>query len=44
MYASLVFSLLLTLATATDIHNVLQQGLCLCVADNDVYARTSRKS
>lgn len=26
------------------IHDALTKGLCLCVADNDIYARDGRKS
>lgn len=39
----LIFLLVGTVGGAT-IHDTLRRGLCLCVADNDIYARDGRKS
>jgi hypothetical protein len=43
MYLYGICLLFVTVALTQNMHDQLVSGLCLCIEDNDVFARTDRK-
>ena len=43
MYVYGICLLFITVALTQNIHDQLVSGLCLCIEDNDVFARADRK-